>query len=302
VDTYIERHFDYVLGPNQDAQLASVPPGVLVQCALRLSANAPFILRSRALRIAYTTDGDDQVGLQHILARHYSPDRVALSQNVVRQSLLAPYFGQVGNPIPQHPEIFYPANGEIRVDIFNDGTTVSNLTFYFRGVELYKPGAVKSYGYPDKFATLPFTYPLVATALPVTTNGQLITFVTKADADFVLQALQSGFLGNATAGTPVEEVFLQLQDEDQKPYSNDFVHADILAGNSGWDITFPDFAGSHIPPVMGGPNLPGIVYPEIYIPQNHNFYVNVKRTDAAYQDAAAVDYPISFIGQKVFKK
>jgi hypothetical protein len=305
---YIERHFDYVLGPNQDSQLISLPAGQTIQLALRLASDAPFVLRSRAVRIAYLTSDNSQNGVQHILAKHYGPERNQLSQSLVRQSLLSPYLGQVGNPVPQYPEVFYPPNGEIRLDVRNDGTSaLSNVYFYFRGVKLYRPGAVKAYTYPADFALQGFIYngnnnnnsltPTVA----VTTTGQLVTFKCRTDADFVLQAIQSGFIGNKDAsGNLVQEMFLQLMDEDQKPYSNDYVHADVLAGNSGVGAVFPGSAGN-LAPVMGGPNLPGLVFPEIYIPKNQLMYIQLKRDDGAY-GTQAVQYPISLIGQKVFLK
>jgi len=305
VSELVERHFDYVLGPNQDNRLASVAPGVTMTSVLHLRSDAPFVRRSHALRQQYVVATSDQAGLQFIRAKHYGPDRNQLSQNLVRQSLLSPYFGQVGNPIPQYPELYYPPGGEIRVDINNDSssTTLTNLTFVFRGVQLFQPGAVKAYTYPDRFGLFDFTYPVTASALPVTSPGQLVTFLCKTDADFCLQGLQAGFINNLDAnGFPVLEVGIQLQDEDQKPYSNDFVHMDILCGQSGMGSVFPTFNASNVPPVAGGPNSKGLVFPEIYVPANHVLYVKVNRADSPFAGAEAVDFPIMFIGQKVFEK
>jgi hypothetical protein len=53
---YQERHFDYVLGPNQDARLASVVAGQeILGITLQLEHDAPFILRGRAMRVQYNT-------------------------------------------------------------------------------------------------------------------------------------------------------------------------------------------------------------------------------------------------------
>jgi hypothetical protein len=310
---YIERHFDYVLGPNQDGQLASVAAGKQITCVLKTDLDGPFVLRSRAIRRKYTTvETFNYANLQHVLARWYGPDRQYTSTNLIRQSLLSPYYGLLGNPIPQSPEIFYPPQSEIRVDIRNDGSAaITNLTFYFRGVKLYRPGAVKSYRYPAPFSTFPFTYPsssAVGAALPipnlaVTTNQQLVTFRCRTDADFALQGLQAGFIGNLdSAGHPVQEVAIILKDEDEKPYSNDFVHVDVLCGNSGIGAVFPSGTGGFVAPVACGPNSPGLVFPEIYIPKNQLFYIQFQRADSSYSGAAAVDYPFSLVGQKVFEK
>ena len=41
----IERHQDYVLGPNQDKRLASVAAGQALELSLYLDTDAPFALR-----------------------------------------------------------------------------------------------------------------------------------------------------------------------------------------------------------------------------------------------------------------
>ncbi len=300
---HVARHFDYVLGPTQDSRLASVAAGQSIEgLVLGLETDAPFILRSRALRVALDSDELSYVGLNHVLARWYGPDRNYTSQNLVRQSLLSPYFGQLGNPIPVLRQFYYPPGSEIRVDITNDGTmALTNLTFYFRGIKLYRPGAVKAYTYPSRFGVLPFTYPQIVPSLAVTTGapGVFRTFQCKTDADFVLQALQGGLPFNDTA---VSEVFVTLRDEDEKPYSNAPVHIDVLAGNAGTERLFPFNGNQTAAPVAAGPNSPGLVFPEIYIPKNHVFYYNVQRADASFGGAVAVDFPIQFIGQKVFDK
>ena len=71
----IQRHFDYVLGPNQDGRLASVAAGQLVEgLVLRLDMDAPFILRSRAIRMA-ACGRAGQSALESLLLRWAGPDR-----------------------------------------------------------------------------------------------------------------------------------------------------------------------------------------------------------------------------------
>src|ERR1035437_5478956 len=131
----IQRHHDYVLGPNQDARLASVAAGQSIAgLALKMDTDAPFVLRSRAMRVKYSDQGEGdrvQLGLNHLLARWAGPDRDYRSQNLIRQSLLAPFFGQLGNPIPVYPQVVYPRGSTLWVDIRNDGTeALTNLTLY----------------------------------------------------------------------------------------------------------------------------------------------------------------------------
>ena len=305
----IQRHHDYVLGPNQDSRLASVAAGANIQLALQLDSDAPFVLRSRAMRVAYSA-ARLQLGLNHLLMRWSRPDRVYTSQNYVRQSLYAPYFGQIGNPIPVSPEIFYPRQGSINVDIINDGATaLTNLTLYFRGVKLFSPGATRTYEYPAKFGILPFVYPqgrysdtdgltLVRNVLVV--QGPLRqTFRVKADADFVLRGGQAGL---PFSTTPVNEVFITLRDQDEKAYSNDAVHMDVMFGNSDMGALISPTSAGPVTPIACGPNSPGLFYPEIYVPKNQLLYFDVTRNDAAYAGATTANIPFSFIGQKVFVK
>lgn len=306
----LQRHQDYVLGPNQDARLASVAAGQLIEgVTLHLDSDAPFILRSRSMRVKYT-GGGEQTGLGNLLLRWAGPNRDYRSQNLIRQSLLGPYFGQIGNPIPVSPQVVYPRGGEITVDILNDGTAaLTNVTLYWRGVKLFAPGAVRSYEYPSKIKLLPYIYPqgmysdtdglTLVRSVQVTQSALRQNFRVKGDADFVLRGGQAG---DPFATTPVNEVFVTIRDEDEKPFSNDAVHIDVLFGNSNFGPTYVVYGGTVVAPVGGGPNSPGLFFPEIYVPKNHLLYMDVSRDDSAYAGATTVDIPISFIGQKVFSQ
>src|ERR1017187_6575519 len=311
----IQRHHDYVLGPNQDTRLASVAAGqTITGIVLPLDSDAPFVLRSRAMRVQYTADeragSRVQSGLNHLLLRWAGPDRDYRSEVLIRQSLLAPYFGQLGNPIPVYPQVVYPRHGQIAVDITNDGTAaLTNLTLYWRGIKLFAPGAVKSYTYPDTFGVLPFTYPqgvysdtdgfTLVRNIQVTQGPLRQIFRVKGDADFVIRGGQAG---RPFSATPVNEVFITMRDEDEKPYSNDAVHMDILFGNSHMSTLYPAGTSFGVAAVGAGPNSPGLFFPEIYVPKNHLFYSDVSRADVSFGGAVAVNLPVNFIGQKVFQK
>src|ERR1035437_5451862 len=120
----IRRHHDYVLGPNQDKRLATVAAGQSIAgLALKMDTDAPFVLRSRAIREKYDDldEGDRLQILNGLKARWSGPDRDYRSQNLIRQSLLAPYYGQSGNPIPVYPQVVYPRGSTLWVDIANTG-------------------------------------------------------------------------------------------------------------------------------------------------------------------------------------
>ncbi len=136
--TFQERHHDYVLGPNQDARLANVAAGAVIEkVTLTLDTDAPFVLRSRALRQKYTA-ALRQNGLQFVATRWTGPNRDYRQQDFVLESLQMANFGQCGNPGPVCPSITYPAAGNILIDVYNTGSAaITNLTFYFRGVKLF---------------------------------------------------------------------------------------------------------------------------------------------------------------------
>jgi hypothetical protein len=297
-----ERHFDYVLGPGQASLLASVAGnGPVVTIPFRLDPDAPFLLRSLALRIAYTSAAaPNQSGLQNLKMRFTGPENDYRQQDLVRASLLMPYFGQAGNPHPYYPQLLYPAGGVLNLDLQNAGaTTLTNLTFYFRGVKLYPYGTEAMYSYPPKFSTLPFACPRTYTALPVTTptNGLRSIFRPPFDSDFVLRSIQAGPSFDRSS----YEVFMTLLDENEKPYSNAPVHIDVLAGRSLMPAAYPSGTTTLAPTGTGASN-PGLFYPEIYVPKQHVLYYDLVRSDAGYAGAVAEDFPITFGGMKVFPR
>jgi hypothetical protein len=133
------------------------------------------------------------------------------------------------------------------------------------------------------------------TSIPVTTAGPVrYTFLDRNDADYVVRGGQAD-LGGAF------EVFITVRDEDEKPYSNDAVHLDVLFGSSNMGPAF-DVGGAAVAPIGGGPNSQGLFFPELYVPKNHVLYFDVSRDDAFAAGAAVATVSIPFTGQKVFEK
>lgn len=292
--TYQERHMDYVLGPLQDGRLATVAAGQRIEgLALQLDLDAPFVLRSRAIRVK--NDINRVQDLRTISTRFAGPDRDYRSQALIPQAIEMAYCGQDGLPLPLNKQIVYPPGGVILVDVQNTGlAAVTNLTLYFRGVKLFKWGQIPSFTYPNNCRTLPFQYPQLLSALPVTTPtmGVRYIFTVKDDADFAFRAIQAGRSFNDLT----HEVFITLLDQNQKPYSNSPVHIDVMAGQvNGGSAAFPTTSN-----IAAGPSNPGLLYPEIYLPRNQILYYDVVRADVSFAGAAAVDYFINFIGAKVF--
>ena len=295
-----ERHHDYVLGPNQDERLSSIAAGELIKgVTLGLDSDAPFQLRSRAVRCAY--DSSLQLaGLQNLRMRWAGPGLDYRQQGLVPVTVEMPYFGLAGNPRSVFPPVVYPANGVIMVDVENTGaTTITDLRLYVRGVKLFPWGSVPGYTYPARMGSNWGSYVQEIADLGLTELRQDVVFTVKADADFVIRG------GLATApflsdGNVVAEVAIRLKDFNKKPYSNDFIPFDVMFGAAGFPSAFPlGSTPDYIAPFGPGPMLPGLFYPELYVPANHQLLFDLQRSDSA---GSAEDFSITWLGAKVYPK
>lgn len=294
--------------------LASVAANAQIQkLALRTDLDAPFLLRGIAARVQYdtTSTAHRQTGLNQLLFRFSGPDEKYFQQIETPLTLMTPWGGQLGRPFPLHRQVLYPAGSTIFVDLINNGAAaLTNLTFYFRGVKLFPWGIRRFYPYPKRMSTIPFTYmvgqspsvgPTTLYNVPVSTGlvGFRYQWQAKSDGDFVLRSIQAG----PTSSNLSWEVFLRLKESDDYPFSNDFVHLDVLAGNATGPASYPTAAGGTVQfqgAVGTGPAVPGIFYPEIYVPNQQYLQLELYRADSGQGTAAAQDFPLAFQGAKVF--
>lgn len=326
---YQQRDHIYVLGPpllptsapvpqlpNETPALTSLAPGQqIIGLPVVLDKDAPFVLRRRALRVRYDTTitgTQTETGINQLLVRFTGHDLRYLQEDFVPQNLDGAFFGQYGQWKPNYPGIPYPAGSSFLVDIINNGPlTLHNVTLYFRGVKLFPWGVRPDYRYPSTLATLPYAYPIN----PVTTSNQFgviqslgvnelrlqQVFQVKDDADFAIRAMQSGPVFSSVTF----EVFLILRDFDSKPYSTGWVHLDVYGGQSSIpvQILFPT-GTTFITAVGAGASTPNVFFPEIYVPRNQLLFYDILRQDSAFTGIGAVaqDYPITFIGAKVFDR
>ena len=298
-----KRPFIYVLGPNQDARLASVAPGLVIEeCLLRMEDDAPFVLTGRAVRQAYnsTLRQDDLMGLQ---TQWTGPQRDYRQQGYILESLQMAYYGQFGNPKPIVPGIEYPPRSVLMLDLNNTGaSTITNLSFYFWGYKLFPPDAVPAYTYPKRLASQTFAYPVPVVQLGVSETRMNQIFTVKQDADFVLRGGQ-GITISSVGGRVLAEVAIRLKDHTKNPYSSDFVPFDILFGTGAFPAVVPlGPTPSFMTPFGTGPGQPGLFYPEIYVPKNHQLMYDLQRADGAVGSNQAEDFQFNFIGGKVFEK
>lgn len=303
-----ERMHDYVLGPNQDSRLASVAAGAIIKgIELQLDPDAPFQLRSRAVRQQYTS-ALTQNGLQ-FLASRWTGQRGKQDYrhtDYVPESLQMAYYGQMGSPKPIWRNLVYPANGLIVIDIKNAGASaITNLTFYWRGVKLFPWGSVQAYTYPKDFAAIQYNYQIPVATLGVNDLRQNSIFYVEQD-DFCCKAATCTapfLLGSGGGARQFSEVFIAWKDEQRKPFSNDFVALDVFFGAAGFPAMIPlGQTPAFIAPFGPGPCLPGLFYPEIYVPLNHQLFFDLKRTDGAANANQAESFTINLIGQKVYPR
>jgi len=300
-----QRHFDYVLGPNQDSRLASVPAGATIESLnLQMATDAPFLLRSRAVRQAYTVSSPPtQNGLQFLKMKWSGPTGDFRQQHEVNVACEMAYFAQCGLWKPEFPETLYPAGGVLSVQIANKGTSpIKNLYMFFRGVKLYPPGTVPAFTYPRNFKGLGnFSYPQTVTALGVSEYRPNQIFTVKTDADFVLRGGSATAPFTISSNRQFSEVFIQLQDWNNKPFSNDFIPLDVMFGAGSYPAAYPvGPSPTDLTPFMGGPGKMGLFYPEIYVPQNRQLIYALQRSDGTAGTNQSETFTINLIGQKVY--
>lgn len=305
----IERHQDYIL------TIPSLASGESIESLpLTLDFDAPFMLRGRGIHIAPPPSTRNQAGVNSLRFRYKNAAGAYLAPQVIQ----APAdfwnaFGQGGLYRPVRPQQPYPPGGTISVDVTNDGPDITNLQIIFRGVKLFQPGSIAAPTYPPNLMARPpidFTYQSGKGtpddgSIVLTPSGAGSTVIQKKllilnDADFVLRGLQAGLWTSSGQGGTYStfgytELYVQLFDQQLKPYSNVPIHIDWLFGNAG-GTGLPGFTAL-------GNAAPGLVVPEIYIPRNQALYFDLQRLDApyvAYTDDLPVRLSMAWIGSKIY--
>ncbi len=307
------RHFDYVLGPNQDSRLTTVvADSIITGIVLQMDTDAPFVLTGRSVRCAFGNPDSarfNQWPLTGLRTRFTGPNRdyrqVSDQGGYVLESLQSAYFGQRGNPKPIVPPVVYPPGSVLMLDLklyrvapFTD--SIPNLTFFFRGYKLYPAGAVPAYTYPRRMASQTFAYPVAVSTLGIDERRNNQLFTVEDDADFVLRGGQSF---TPSQSLRLANVSIVLKDFNKQPYSSDFVPLDVLFGNTPDDTSFLQGVVTGVGAVGTGPRVPGLFYPEIYVPKNHQLLYDIKREDGTISGATeSATFNFNLIGGKVFNK
>lgn len=303
----VERHFDYMF------VVPSIPSGGYIEgVPFQLDGDAPFSCRGLGLRITPPVDSREQTNLLSTRINWTNRTGAYLAQDAVPSiQFFAGAWGQGGRFRPVRPQQPYPPNGVIRVDLFNDsGQDLTNVQFMFRGTKLYADGIVSSYTYPQNVVrTQDFTYQSgkdtnqdPAIILPTVGDSGRRVLQINGDADFVLRGGLAGLWTSSGNGgqfstTGYTEVYAQISDNRQMPYSNVPIHVDWLFGGNLGSMSV------NYTPGLSGPAAPGLFVPEIYLPRNQTMYYQLTRNDAAYTgvvDNLPVRMSIAWVGTKVY--
>jgi hypothetical protein len=317
--------------------VGTLAPGAFVESLpLALDADAPFCMVGRGGRCANAitnAGGANYAGGQAAMAglsfRFQNRDGVWLAP----QGGL-PWLGDVpgggfgGAWKPVYPRQWFPANGIVNVDVYNNGSVpIPNLQLYFYGFKQYPP-SIGYNSYPASCSPSDFVYsywsqPPQSNLAPGTTYLQVaapalrnLQLTINGDADFVLRSgqasIQTFFPGLSPIVPYYSEIFLVLKDPDQKPYMNAPVHIDWLFGNSSRVPGLGGLSWVGYPlqqSYLVGNFHPGLFCPEIYMRANSTWLFDLYRDDSAYTvangaaaDAAPVNLNIAWRGQKVFHR
>jgi hypothetical protein len=304
-------HFDYKLDKGRTdlsstwtglPALASIAPGaVLVGLPLTLQPDAPFLLTGLAVKCVYTSAVKSCIQLQDLRGlkfRFSGPDgNYLMDQRVPFTSWMANY-GQLGNPRRIFPNLLYPPQSTILLDLENASaaTTFTNFEIYYRGVKLFPWGQRVYYPYPQTFGTRRWTYEPKAETMQLKDVRVNQAFHSSQDADFVWRATQAGIPNTSDFW----DVWVIIKDEQQYPHSNQPVHVDVVFGRGQQPATGILYDNSGIC-LEAGPSSPGLWYPEIYIPRQHEMFWDIYRDDTRYGGCPTIStFPMAMIGAKVY--
>jgi hypothetical protein len=220
----------------------------LLNVIKQLDTDAPFRLHS----IAIVSYGGD---LSNFSLRYTDPALRWVQRNLIPAQALNPQASGVVTPPPTFiypspvsPNMLYQPGGMVQFDFSDLPNFSSTLVFIVLcGTKIFPDGGTWAPSYPKSYRALPFfgyTLQIPVSNLPALDFPLNI----QQDADFVWQAGQQWSSSNGLG--------VKIKDWQGKYYMDDYVPVEVLFG-------------------YANAQLPGLVYPEIYIPKNQRLYFDV---------------------------
>lgn len=266
----IERHHDYVLRIGDLASGATTP-----NMLLTTDSDSPFCLRSiggwradrqflNGAQMRYTNaQGSWQQSEPVNMGRFGSP-----SGDTGAQALLTPLKTQ----------LTFAPSGTLTAQMTNaTDNDWSNVALLFRGVKLFEAGTIWSPSYPDAYFSRPYDWPYELSFTNASEIQRNNNIALPGGPDFVIRGLTAVEL--ATSPAPLwSNLSFIFRDHWGKPYSNDWVQADLL---------FSSNLASR----------PGLIYPEWYMQPSDQLFFDAQRADSA---GAALNLSLNFSGAKIY--
>lgn len=274
----LERHQDYQLN------IPTLPAGGLQGVELRLDSDAAFACRWVKQRF---TPGAPSGGWAY---RFRCPSGAYNSDTHITDIFGR---GTLTRGYPKYPQMVYPADGAIVIDVSNvTGVQQTNVKLLFRGSKLFPDGTAVDSTYPQQCSMIPQILPVQILNIPQNTgSGILNTQInTQADWDFAMRYANADPFKFTGGNGTYDQLYAQLKDRNQKPYSNVPIHIDDLFGSQSSTAT-----GS----VTTSPFWPGLFTPEIYIPANGILFFDLFRSDTG---GGNVTMQFSFGGARVYRR
>jgi hypothetical protein len=303
----IKRHFDYVTA-SQTLPAASGIINVVLQTRL----DAPFVLRSIAARATFGSLSPASAALVQFAnsdGKYYQNAPIALgltSGSLFSATAPIPLSGQAPNGVYTPSAIVYPPGSAIYANVQNPtASDITGFQLFFRGYQLFECGQIPDLTYPRQASANPYSYVVGTLTQPLSLPVQMAAPLTNikipgnnvgggqqnTDADFAARTARCYF--TTSNGQYPQEVFVRLRDWNEKAYSNDLIHIDILFGALGG---LTAFSGEQL-------WAPGLFTPEIYVPANQYLQMDLQRTDGAQIGFFATEnFTVGFRGSKVYRQ
>ena len=274
----VERHFDYIIKTGNIVAGAHSP---LLQ--IQINPDAPFIARQIGAFLEGFGGQQNEFSFRFAdAAGRYRQSQLANMQAYMENvNGSGPQFG------PIYPQIFYPPNSNIEIDVQNDlAAATKSQSIGFRGTTLHRPESIYSPTYPPKFDLLEFSYPvpfqIVRGAATVLLKDQILQIA--SDADFVVTHCDCQPDISQGIGS-FNDLRMKMKDPLGKFYSNDFIPVEWFLGNEG---------------VTSITENPPTLYPAIYMKANDVFLFDLQLNDTGA--AATLFATALFKGYKVFRR
>ncbi len=183
-----------------------------------------------------------------------------------------PRGGQQALYEPVYQQLVFGPGSTMRIRLKNSsGANWDDARLVFRGTKLFYRNGIYARSYPECYTAIPYDQSKTFTVAANTTLNEQPLIVNGADFAF------RGATLDTTSGSAAD-LECQITTQDNKPYSNDFIHHLWLFSTAL-------------------AQRPGVFYPEIYLPKDKILLFNFQQNGAG-----AVTFNLNCQGARVFPR